>query len=242
MGFSFEPLRVRPDVWLRTPQVLKPIPARKPRPLPEVGLSLSDASNPPLAEQRKARAQFSAKRKPRRRNPRGLRAAGKVLAMLRPGPAGLFQIRAIGVGGMKHQHHFGGANDVALRDVARISALISDIDRNVRILERDIAAEEERARVSDHRDSAYPILARTLAARRDNLRDTIAALETRLASLLDRTEEVPLSVERPSRPKDNANQDSSLVDRMKELISSGRASSPSAAARLIHRYRHHRAR
>jgi hypothetical protein len=78
---------------------------------------------------------------------------------------------------MKHQHHFGSANDVALRDVARISALISDIDRHVRILDCDIAAEEKRARVFDPFNAAYPILARTLAARRDNLRDTIAALE-----------------------------------------------------------------
>jgi hypothetical protein len=38
----------RPDICLRTPQVLKPIPTRKPR-FPQVGLSLSDASNP-LAE------------------------------------------------------------------------------------------------------------------------------------------------------------------------------------------------
>ncbi len=90
---------------------------------------------------------------------------------------------------MRHQHHFGSANDVALRDVARISALISDIDRHVRLLDCDITTEEERARVSDHRDAAYPILARTLATRRDNLRDTIAALETRLASLPDRTEQ-----------------------------------------------------
>ena len=142
---------------------------------------------------------------------------------------------------MKHQHHFGSANDVALRDVARISTLISDLDRQVRILDHDIAAEEERARVFDPFNAAYPILARTLAARRDNLRDTIAALETRLASLPNRTEQVPLSVERPSPPKDTgyANQDAPLVDRVKELISSGRASSPSAAARLIRRCRHH---
>ena len=143
---------------------------------------------------------------------------------------------------MTHQHHFGSAT--ALRDVARISALISNLDRQVRILNHDISAEEEQERVFDPFNAAYPILARTLAARRDNLRDTIAALETRLASLPDRTEQVPLSVVRPSRPKDTgyANQDAPLVDRMKELISSGRASSPSAAARLIHRYRHHRAR
>jgi hypothetical protein len=91
---------------------------------------------------------------------------------------------------MNHQHHFGSANDVALRDVARISALINDIDRHVRILECDIAAEEERARVSDRRDAAYPILARTLAARRDNLKENIAALEKWLAGLQVQTEQV----------------------------------------------------
>jgi hypothetical protein len=47
----------------------------------------------------------------------------------------------------------------------------------------DIATEEERARISDRSNSAYPILARTLAARRDNLRDTIAALEQRLTTI-----------------------------------------------------------
>jgi hypothetical protein len=41
---------------------------------------------------------------------------------------------------------------------------------------------------SDPFDPNYPILARTLTARRDNLKDTIAALEKRLAG---RTEQVP---------------------------------------------------
>jgi hypothetical protein len=45
------------------------------------------------------------------------------------------------------------------------------------------STEEERARISDRSNSAYPILARTLAARRDNLRDTIAALEQRLTTI-----------------------------------------------------------
>jgi hypothetical protein len=57
------------------------------------------------------------------------------------------------------------------------------LDRLVRTLDYDIAAEEERAQISDRSDVAYPILARTLAVRRDNLRDTIAALEPRLANL-----------------------------------------------------------
>jgi hypothetical protein len=84
---------------------------------------------------------------------------------------------------MKHQRDFKRVSDVAVREAAQVSALISDLDRAVRIINQDIAAEEERARVSDRSDTAYPILARALAARRDNLRDTIAALEQRLATI-----------------------------------------------------------
>jgi septation ring formation regulator EzrA len=89
---------------------------------------------------------------------------------------------------MKHLHHFERANDVALREAAQIGTMIGDIDRVVRILDCDIATEEERARISDRSDAAYPMLARTLAARRDNLRDTIAALRQRLANLSAETE------------------------------------------------------
>jgi hypothetical protein len=84
---------------------------------------------------------------------------------------------------MKHQRDFKRVSDVALREAAQVSALISDLDRAVRIINQDIAAEEERARVSERSHPAYPILARALAARRDNLRDTIAALEKRLATI-----------------------------------------------------------
>jgi hypothetical protein len=58
--------------------------------------------------------------------------------------------------------------------------LIADLDRIVHILDCDIATEEDPARVSDHSDAAYPMLARTLAARRKHLKVTIAALERRL--------------------------------------------------------------
>ena len=84
---------------------------------------------------------------------------------------------------MKHHGDFERASDVALREVAQISTMISDLDRLVRLLNCDIAIQEERAGISDRSDVAYPILARTLAARRDNLRETIAALEQRLSKL-----------------------------------------------------------
>jgi hypothetical protein len=84
---------------------------------------------------------------------------------------------------MKHQRHFGRPSDATSREAAQISKMIGDLDRLVRILDCDIAIEEERARVFDRSDAAYPVLARTLVARRDNLRDTIAALEQRLTNV-----------------------------------------------------------
>jgi hypothetical protein len=63
-----------------------------------------------------------------------------------------------------------------------IAGLISNLDRHAELLDQDIAAEEERAQVFDRSHPAYPIVARTLTARRDNLSATIVALEKRLAS------------------------------------------------------------
>lgn len=66
---------------------------------------------------------------------------------------------------MKHRRHFGIANGVGPIGVARIDALVSDLDRRIQVLDCDIAAEEEHALVFNH--AGYPIVARTLAARRD---------------------------------------------------------------------------
>jgi hypothetical protein len=90
---------------------------------------------------------------------------------------------------MKHQRHY-GASLAALKEAEQIKKLIADLDRLVQIIACDIATEEERAWVSDRSDAAYPILARVLAARRDNLRDTITALEQRLSSLTAETDSV----------------------------------------------------
>ena len=84
---------------------------------------------------------------------------------------------------MKHQRHFERTSELAIREAAQIGTMISDLERLVRLLDCDITTEEERVRISDRSDPAYPILARTLAARRDNLRDTIAALEQRLTMI-----------------------------------------------------------
>ena len=99
---------------------------------------------------------------------------------------------------MKHQRHF-DASEAALREAVQIRKVILDLDRLVQILNCNIATEEERVRVFDRSDPAYPILARTLAARRDNLLNTIAALEEHLTTIKApwRSSSVPL----PDAPK-----------------------------------------
>jgi hypothetical protein len=83
---------------------------------------------------------------------------------------------------MKHQYHFGSPNYPLLKEVAQLSALVGSLDRVVRVLESDIAAEEERSGVSDPHNANYPTLARMMTARRNNLRETIVALERRLSA------------------------------------------------------------
>jgi hypothetical protein len=83
---------------------------------------------------------------------------------------------------MKHQRHF-DTRETAQREAVKIRKMIADLDRSVQLLNCDITTEEERARISDRSDAAYPILARMLTARRDNLRETITALERQLSKL-----------------------------------------------------------
>jgi hypothetical protein len=80
---------------------------------------------------------------------------------------------------MNMQPRFETTRDSAAREIAVLSKILADLVRTVQLIESDIAAEEERARVSDRSDVKYPVLARTLIGRRDNLRVTIATLEQR---------------------------------------------------------------
>ena len=83
---------------------------------------------------------------------------------------------------MKHQRHF-DTRETTQREGVQIWKMILDIDRNVRLLDCDIVTEEQRAGISDRSNAGYPILARMLATRRDNLKDTMTALAQRLANL-----------------------------------------------------------
>ena len=55
---------------------------------------------------------------------------------------------------MKHQGHF--ERTTTSREALQIDELIADLDRIVRLLNNDIAAEEERARVFDRSSAKYP--------------------------------------------------------------------------------------
>ena len=78
---------------------------------------------------------------------------------------------------MKHLSNFGSLS--VGRDAAQ-RTLITEMEHLVLILNAEIASEEQQARIFDRSQSEYPILARGLAARRDNLLDTIAELKRRL--------------------------------------------------------------
>ena len=59
----------------------------------------------------------------------------------------------------------------------QIATLIESLLRSVELLTVDVENEETRASVRDLSDPAYPVLARSLRARRENIRTTIASLE-----------------------------------------------------------------
>jgi hypothetical protein len=88
----------------------------------------------------------------------------------------LYQSKTVGVTEVRHQYRFETEGGVA---AARIRTLIDSIGRSVQSLNYDIETEEQRTQCSDCRDPAYSVVARNLAARRDNLVATIAALQKR---------------------------------------------------------------
>jgi hypothetical protein len=84
---------------------------------------------------------------------------------------------------MAKLHHSGTAQETTLRQAAVIRGMIDDLGRTIHIFNIDILTEEERVLVFDRSDPAYPILARTLTARRDNLIVTVADLAERLHAI-----------------------------------------------------------
>jgi len=68
---------------------------------------------------------------------------------------------------------------------ARIQELISRLERTVLSLNGSIDAVLQGDQVRDPSHFAYPIAARTMSARRDNIRGTIAVLSQQLADIID---------------------------------------------------------
>lgn len=84
---------------------------------------------------------------------------------------------------MASQHHFELKSASAAREADQIGTLIKDLSHRISIFDSHIAAEEKETRNYDPAHFAYSVSAKSLAARRDNLKVTIAALEARLARL-----------------------------------------------------------
>ena len=70
-----------------------------------------------------------------------------------------------------------------MRAARQLQILISNLEREVVHLDDSICSELALADVRDPSHFAYPILARTMEARRENLTSTIAALSDRLANI-----------------------------------------------------------
>ena len=69
------------------------------------------------------------------------------------------------------------------RAEGHIRALIAKLERDVLSLDDSINADLESSRVRDRSHCAYPISVRTMTARRENLKATIAVLSERLAKV-----------------------------------------------------------
>lgn len=80
---------------------------------------------------------------------------------------------------MKHQGQFKRSDH--FRERTQVRTLIADLQRIVYILDAEIEFEERQAGVTDLARPEYPVLARELRARRDNLSGTISGLQSSLA-------------------------------------------------------------
>ncbi len=84
---------------------------------------------------------------------------------------------------MTIEHQYDARRRSVLREVMQIETMIRDLNTSAARLQADAVAEETRVGISDPRDTAYPMLARVLTVRRENLKATIAALEQRVQTL-----------------------------------------------------------
>jgi hypothetical protein len=72
------------------------------------------------------------------------------------------------------------AQEAAARERTKLQLTIASLNKAVSIIESSIAAEIDRSCFKDHKHYLFPITARALIARRDNLNSTIRAFVIRL--------------------------------------------------------------
>jgi flagellar export protein FliJ len=70
--------------------------------------------------------------------------------------------------------------DEKRRRVAQIETMVAEFNRMAADLDREIAAEEQKAGITDPSHFAYPTYARAAGQRRDNLRQSAQNLHTQL--------------------------------------------------------------
>jgi hypothetical protein len=73
--------------------------------------------------------------------------------------------------------------DLRQREAVQIRSTIASVNRTIAVIESSITAVLDRSHVTDPRHYAFPISARTMIARRDNLKTTIATLSDQLAKI-----------------------------------------------------------
>jgi hypothetical protein len=84
---------------------------------------------------------------------------------------------------MKNQRYFETVVIGALREATVIQKMLDDLEHTMRLLDDDIAAEEDRTQVLDVFDRQYSMLAKSPGARRDNMKVTVAAPTGRLRAI-----------------------------------------------------------
>lgn len=72
--------------------------------------------------------------------------------------------------------------DVQHREALTIPVMIAEIDHSITALDHSIQIEQQLARVNDKSHYAYPMSARAMETRRDNLKITRDALAKRLSN------------------------------------------------------------
>ncbi len=72
----------------------------------------------------------------------------------------------------------------AMREIGKVQAIIEDLERGVAVLENNIDEELATARVRNPGHCGYPLAARALTSRRENLKATISDLSERLSELV----------------------------------------------------------